>query len=540
MKLFNGKVFNSRIKSANVGLKEMIFGYFLGPFGVLMMTTVISLYYMSYYDTLSLNANFVALLPLVSVIPMVLGNIIMGIIIGKTKDKNGKARPYILLAAPVLLVSGLLMFFVPNINAIGKMVYIAITFNLFQSIANPMYGSAHYLMVSLSTRNARQRSLVSVVANIPAVAANGFIGSILMPLVLGWINGENSSMNTSEKWGLVMTIFVVIAFVCCLVEYYFTRERITEEAIMLNLKEEKIATSKQFKAAAKEKYWWIIMVFYLFYQSSVIYRGGYVFSIYAQEYFSQVVVFGITMNASLVQSVLALVSGIPLALGMLIAWPIANKIGKRTFIIIGALFSIAGSVICGIAPSNFYVVLVGQTLLGIGNIPVSYCMMALFSDVLDHIEAKAGFRVDGISMSIYTAILTTVNGLAIAIFKLFHPSNVANSPITAFFFLWFGAIAGLVMVILILLLNVEKQIDNDHETIIERQKQKVLAEGGVWIEPQEKLRLEQEKVDLEAEEARINELRMRCEKKGLSFEEEERKYQAKKQEKLLKKQKKNK
>lgn len=96
------------------------------------------------------------------------------------------------------------------------------------------------------------------------------------------------------------------------------------------------------------------------------------------------------------------------------------------------------------------------------------------------------------------------------------------------------------MVILMILLNVEKQIDNDHETIIERQKQKVLAEGGIWIEPQEKLRLEQEKADLEAEEARINELRIRCEKKGLSFEEEERKYQAKKQEKLVKKQKKNK
>lgn len=35
------------------------------------------------------------------------------------------------------------------------------------------------------------------------------------------------------------------------------------------------------------------------------------------------------------------------------------------------------------------------------------------------------------------------------------------------------------MVILMILLNVEKQIDNDHETIIERQKQKVLAEGGI-------------------------------------------------------------
>ena len=63
-----------------------------------------------------------------------------------------------------------------------------VTYNLFAAIANPVYGTSHYLMVSLSTRDLDQRGKLSVVSNIPAVAGNGLISSIVMPLILGWIN----------------------------------------------------------------------------------------------------------------------------------------------------------------------------------------------------------------------------------------------------------------------------------------------------------------------------------------------------------------
>ena len=121
----------------------------------------------------------------------------------------------------------------------------------------------------------------------------------------------------------------------------------------------------------------------------------------------------------MVQSVLALISGIPLAAGMLFIWPLANKFGKRNMVIAGLIFSIAGSIICVTAPSNFLVMLVGQTFKGIGSIPGAYIMMALFADVLEHLEARFGFRCDGISMSVYNAILTVVNGLATTFFLFF-------------------------------------------------------------------------------------------------------------------------
>jgi hypothetical protein len=71
---------------------------------------------------------------------------------------------------------------------------------------------------------------------------------------------------------------------------------------------------------------------------------------------------------------------------------------------------------------------------------------------------------------------------------------------------------------------VEKYGEEDRRLIIERQKQAVLAEGGTWIDPEERARLEQEEADRKAEEERIAELRARCEKEGLDFDAENQKY----------------
>ena len=44
-------------------------------------------------------------------------------------------------------------------------------------------------------------------------------------------------------------------------------------------------------------------------------------------------------------------------------------------------------------------------------------MMALFADVLDHLEKKNGFRCDGLSMSLYSVITVGAFGVVTAIFN---------------------------------------------------------------------------------------------------------------------------
>ena len=234
-----------------VTLREMIFGYFLGPLLVLSMTSVVASYYLTFYRTYEDVVNqrvFLTVLPLISVIPMALSNIVVGIMVGKTRTKQGKARPYILMAAPMLLISGILVFCIPYFSLGVRMVWMVVTYNLFAAIANPVYGTSHYLMVSLSTRDLDQRGKLSVVSNIPAVAGNGLISSIVMPLILGWINSAGSNGVMQNRWQVVMTMFAVLAFVGCILEYFFTRERITEEDMV-----ETDAFAEAGKSAEKDK-----------------------------------------------------------------------------------------------------------------------------------------------------------------------------------------------------------------------------------------------------------------------------------------------
>ena len=472
--IWNSPLLNSRAPKTKVGLWEMALGYFLGPLFVLAMTTIVSTYYLTFYrtyDDVVAQGRFLVLLPLLSVIPMALGNILVGILLGKTKTRQGKARPFILAAGPMLAVSGMVMFIIPYFSLGFRMVWMAVTFNLFAALANPVYGSAHFLMVSLSTRDLKQRSLLSVVANIPAVAGNGLFSSILMPMILSWINSAPANDVLQNRWQLVMGLFSAIAFVGCLIEYLFTRERITEEDLDddAGAQDTGPSTLVQLKSAASDRYWWIIMVFYFFYQMGVMFKGGYVFNIFTHTYFENASFFGIPLNGDTTQSLLALIGGVPLAAGMLFISPLANRFGKKNMILVGFVISIIGSLVSLIDPSNLTIVLIGQILKGISSIPGAYIMMALFADVLDHLEARFGFRVDGISMSVYNTIITVVNGLAVAVFNLFYDNAaLSHEGVVSFFFLGFEIFAHGILFVLMLFMTVEKNIRQEQDLIAQR------------------------------------------------------------------------
>lgn len=236
-------------------------------------------------------------------------------------------------------------------------------------------------------------------------------------------------------------------------------------------------------------------------------------------------------------STLGLIGGLPSAIGMVIAWPLASKLGKKRAIVLGLAFSLIGGLVAFINVHNFDIVCVGVILKAIGIIPAQYVMLAVLSDVLDHLEAKHGFRSDGFSMSIYGAIMVGLLGLAIGIVNGVlsasgYDATLNRQPASAermiiFVYLMMDMIAFALSIIAMWRMDVEKYAKADHDAIIERQKAAVLAEGGEWIEPEVRARMEQEKADREAEAARIADLKKMCSEKGLNFEEEEKKYQEK-------------
>lgn len=546
-KLFDNPALKSRITSSNVKLPEMALGYFLAPMCAMLANSIFGAYLSRYYsDVLGWTrfGAFAALLPIVSVILVVAGNLMIGRWIDNTSTPAGKARPYLMLSIPLLAAAIILMFMAPTSGSnIVQMMFIAVTYNLYYAIAYPCYYTAHSSMVSLSTRNANQRGLLATLSNAGMVAAAGVGASILVPVLLQskmFVIGSDGVLDIAasyNNWRVISIILALVTAAGVLLEYLFTRERITEEAAALNIKKETIPSSRHMQVCTKEPYWWMVILFILIFQAGQLVKNTSM-SYYVRWMFDSVIKAANPESASgALMSTLGLIGGLPSAIGMVIAWPLASKLGKKRAIVLGLAFSLIGGFVSFINVHSFGIVCVGVILKAIGIIPAQYVMLAVLSDVLDHLEAKHGFRSDGFTMSIYGAIMVGLLGLAIGIVNgvlsasgydaTLVQQSAGTERMIIFVYLMMDMIAFALSIVCMAKMDVEKFAKADHDAIVARQKAAVLAEGGEWIEPEVREKLEQEKADREAEEARIADLKKLCKEKGLNFEEEEKKYQEK-------------
>lgn len=546
--VFDSAVFKTRITSANMTFKEAALGYFTGPFLALLSNAIFGSYLNRYYtDVIGLTSwapQVAMLMPMLSVICVVIGNLVIGRLIDKTRTTQGKARPLLLVSAPLVVIAIILLFTAPNDGSIKTLIWITISYNLYYAVAYPVFYTSHSSLVGLSTRNSKHRGLLGTLSNASGVMAVGVGASIVFPLFQGLLfvtkDGGVDASASYNAWRTFMLILCITTFCGIVIEYYFTRERITEENTKLSIKEEKISMGKQLKAVVSSHYWWLIIIYFLLFQFGGLVKNGSM-TYYCRWMFDAVD----ETTAGTYQAALGLIAGLPTAIGMVIAWPIADKLGKQKAVVIGMFMAVLGGLVSFINVHSFPVVCAGVLLKAIGAIPAMYVTLALLSDVLDHLEAKNGFRSDGFTMSVYGAIMVGMTGLGSGIINSFLSLGGYDAALSvqsettqsalAICYLVVELVCYGIIAFMLIFLNVEKYIKKDQETILETQKQAVLAAGGEWIEPAIRLQMEQEEAEKKAEAARREELKMRCRKKGLSFEQEEAKYQAKQAAKRKKK-----
>ena len=556
--IFDTPLLSTKIKSANAKLfPEGVLGYFIGPTLALLANSILSGYFNRYMsDILGMTTwakDFFNWLPVVSVIFVVLGNILVGRLMDHSKTRAGKARPLLLLAVPICIVALLFLFvftpFPTDISGgngnIALLVLIAIGYNLWFALAYPCYYTPHAALVNLSTRNSKSRSLLATISNATALAAMG-LSSMILPFFMNMLFVEDSVTHIIDRqasfnnWKIFAIALMVITVIGAIIEYYFTRERVTEEAMSNGATETKKAApiGKQAKACFKDKFWWLIIAFFFLYQLGGMVKNVsptyYCYTMFADKDGLYSVAYG-----GQLQGTLSIIGAIPTALGMVIAWPLSNKIGKGKAILFGAILSAIGGAIGFIDPSNFILVTVSFVVKALGSTPAMYLSLALLADILDHQEAKNKFRTDGFTMTIYGAIMAGMTGIATGILNIVLSStkydaslgqigihNDAIASAMPWVFIGVETICYAIIAVMFIFMRVEKFSKQDHETILENQKAEAEARGEEWIPPEERMRLEEEEADRQAEEARKAELKARCEKKGLDYEAEEAKYQA--------------
>ncbi len=605
---FETGLMRSKIKSRTVSLfPEAGLGYLLGPILALVGNGVVNIWLIQYWDKVlglgSWAPLFETLLPIISAIVIIVGNVLVGKLMERKPSLAGKARPLILISVPFLLIAMLALFLVPFPEAAkestliadmaaGKVwiengalkgsptvtggllasIFIAVGYNLYYAIAWPIYYTSHSALVNLSTRDSGKRGLLGtaiMAAQLGAAGVSGMFGGLLVDLLgllpkynysaayielkkLGDVTFTNdfveaiqdpayttviSREQANQKWTILMIVMVVALIIGCLLEYYFTRERITEENIknaeaaaangQAQAKPRKVTMSQQIKICIKDKYWWMLMIFWFLYQFGGMMKNN------DMSFFSQALTGGNTVS-----SIINTVGAVPTALGMVIVWPLAAKLTKSKTIALGgvvAALAASASFIClgfvgnvgaitGISVASF-------CIKALGTAPAMYISIALMGNILDHQEAVHGVRTDGFTMAVYGSIMVAMSGICNGIIV---GLNAAFPDSRAFLhtFLAFGVegVCYLIIALMFVFMNVEKFTNVDNKAIIADQKAEVLAAGGEWVEPDVRAKQEEEENARLVEEARVEQLKVDCEKKGLNFEEENAKALAKKAE----------
>ncbi len=524
----------SLIKKDQVTLfPEGALGYLLGPTLAATANAVLANYFNAYMSNV-LNINkwaswFFAWIPVVSVVFVILGNILVGRLMDQNVTRAGKARPLILLSIP-LSILGLLVLFVlsPYVNETmpekqtAALILLAIGYILWFAVAYPMYATPHAAVVSLSTRNSKDRSLLATISNACAMAAMG-IASMVLPFFLRllFVYDMNPAAGTPvyneagvveyytdasgavlydglasyQHWKVFVIALMITTVLGVIIEYLFTRERVTEEGFSDGSEEPRAARPVREQAAVclRDRYWIIMMIFLFCFQ-----LGGMIKNV-SQLYFCQAMFPDASGNYTVayggqLQGTLAIVGAIPTALGMLIAVPLANKIGKAKAILCGAILSVTGGVIGLLFPGNYPLVLASFVIKALGSTPAMYLQLALLADVYDHQEALHGFRTDGFSMTIYGAIMAGMTGLATGIMNMvlsalqYSASNISSPAIRAampWLFIGGETICYTVIFAMFLFMNVERFSTLDHAAIQQDQNPDAEAEA---LEDNETLR----------------------------------------------------
>ena len=477
--LLDQKALQTKITGDQVTAKEKWLGYLLGPAGALLLNAVLATYLNVYYtDVLKLTSvwggAFLVVFPIVSKVIDAVTNVVMGYIIDRTRTSQGKARPWLLLSAPLLAVTGVLLFTVPNASETVQVVWVMVSYNLFYSFAYTIFNMSHNLMVPLSTRDTTQRGGLSVFNQIATIMMSGILVALVFPMVIMPMVGVDQG-----KWIALMSALSILALPLTLLEYFFTKERVTLENQAAG-EDSTVPFAKQLKAIFTDKYMLLIYAYFL------IYTAGSCIKNISLVYFCNYVLG--TYNDGVTQTMVSAIGGIPMGIGIFAVWPLAKRFGKRNVTLAGFILYAIGGAVCWLFPHNM--VLVGQFIKNVGGLPCAYVFMALFADVLDHMEWKTGFRSDGLAMSVYNIIAVAMVGVCTGIFNgwlagagYVAPEMVDGVTVAAvqseavqgvitFGFVGLEVFTGIILAVLLIFLSVEKDIGRKQEEIKARREAK--------------------------------------------------------------------
>jgi GPH family glycoside/pentoside/hexuronide:cation symporter len=336
----------------NLTLPKFIerFSYGCGDFGCNIIYTAMSAFLMLYYtDYAGVSAIAVGTIMMVSRIFDGISDVIMGVIVDRTKSRFGKARPWLLRMCVPFAISGVLLFSVPTSWAqTPKLVYVFITYNLVSTIIFTAINVPYSALNALMTQDPYERSVLSVFRNLLATAGTLTINLTTLPLVEYF--GDNAS-----AWTKTFCVLGLLAVAAFLINFFGTKERV-KPAGAENGEIRNVPFMVGIKALFQNKYWIMVTMMLVF----------------------DFLMYSINSGATVYYA--------------------KDVLGNKNFV--GTINGISNTVqIAGmffISGGELSLIIASSVLKGLGYSCGGATMWAMVSDTIDYGEWKTGVRTEGL------------------------------------------------------------------------------------------------------------------------------------------------
>jgi GPH family glycoside/pentoside/hexuronide:cation symporter len=307
----------------------------------------------------------------------------------RTSTRWGKFRPYLLFGALPFTIIGILTFTTPDLGPSGKLIYAYVTYTLMMMVytaVNVPYAS----LLGVMTKNSNERT---------SLASFRFIGGFCAGLMVTssanyLVEYFKTTGDLASSYQKTVAIYAIIAGVFFVLTFLGTKERLDHEEVK----------SSTFKADLgdlfKNKPWFIMIgasIAVLIFNSL---RGGAI--LYYFKYFigdQNVAYFGEVSHGTL--SAVYMSSGFATSLiGVVMAIPVSNRIGKKnTFILSGLVCGILSIMFFFLPPTQIELIFIINIFIGIFSAMAFPLIWAMYGDVSDYSELKTGRRATGLIFS---------------------------------------------------------------------------------------------------------------------------------------------
>lgn len=535
--IFDRDFMQTRARTARVSGKEKLLGHMIGPgFVYAFYCTVLGLKELYYMDIIGINDIFgnPYMYMIITVATTIVG-IGTGFFIAhmteRTVCRAGRFRPYILIGTWIMAIAGFFLFWSPF--AKGSIAYLIWIFGaniLYTCVGLPLY-NLRVNLLSVTSRNVLERNNVTTIRSSVTVMISGVVVSLgivgaLYPMVL-------QRDLSGKSWLITIGVCSLFAIVFSFVDYFWTRERITEDNQKTVLEDTgdalvKVPLGTQMKNLLTNKYYLLALAVAI----------GAVFYDYLQGGNARVNMITYILGGNAengLQMIYLMVAMQPMAIGAVVVPILAKRFSARKIMLISSIITLAGVGIALINPYNFGIAVAGGLVFAVGIFAVTNMNAIFMQQASDDIEYRYGYRPEGtlavgIITTIYTMALTPVGAIyetGLTLNGYVAGAMTQNDAVnTWIIFAYYGAyaiFAGIVLIVCIFF-DVEKKMPEIHAGIERRAREAAEARGEVYVSPEEQERLEMEKAAKELEEQRIADLKEKCRKKGLDFETENRKY----------------